>query len=299
MNVGESVTFAYTGDIQSYTVDASGYYKLECWGGSGGTGAWYFTRVQTSGGRGGYACGYKKLKKGTTIYIVVGGAGTFMSSGYGSGDSFSSTGGGYNGGGNGYAVDTGSYDSETQEHTYKGVSSGGGSGGGATHIALNEGALLKNTTAANVLIVAGGGGGGNGGSAGWSDDGYSSPGGAGGNAATGEYGQGASLGRASGHYENTRAGIHIGGGGGGGYAGGTTAERTGGGGGSSYTDGTTSVTIKGVTYEPTTTAGQWSGNGQAIVTLVKKVSVYLGDMDADLYIGDNAADDLYVGDNPV
>jgi len=300
MDIGNTVTFSYTGNVQQYTVETSGYYKLECWGGQGGAGGWYWGQQSTAGGKGGYVCGYKKLKKNEIIYVVVGAKGANMYSANGGEDAWNTTSGGYNGGGGGYWEETGSYDSETQEHTYRGVVAGAGAGGGATHIALNEGDLLKDTTTTNVLLVAGGGGGGWNGSAGFGSESgaHASGGGAGGNSATGSYGQGSSYGYSPSHYDNQLSQIRIGGGGGGGWNGGAASARSGGGGGSNYTDGVSSISIHGVTYDVVSQIGQQSGNGQAVLTLVKKITMSVGDVEADaIYVGDNESDAIYVGDN--
>lgn len=77
------VTFAYTGDVQTFTAPADGYYKLEAWGAQGGT-----TSKGKSGGKGGYSTGVIYLTKDTTLSVYVGGAG-------------GATDGGWNGGGKG------------------------------------------------------------------------------------------------------------------------------------------------------------------------------------------------------
>lgn len=97
------------------------------------------------GGQGGYSYGTFKIVSDTTVYICVGGQGKM----------YSSTSGGYNGGGN--------------SHYYSGSDGTGcgGSGGGATHIGLKNGILttFANDYSTKLLLVAGGGGGGNGWSA--------------------------------------------------------------------------------------------------------------------------------------
>ena len=299
MEKGESVTFNYTGNIQSFNVTRSGYYLLEVWGAEGGRGGWYWGQQATAGGKGGYASGYKKLKRGDVVYIGVGGQGSNMYSANGGEDAWHTADGGYNGGGMGYWEETGSYDGETQQHTYRGVVAGAGAGGGATHMALNQSGLLKDTTASNVLIVAGGGGGGWNGSAGFGSESgaHASAGGNGGNDASGSYGLGGSYGYAPSHYDNQLSQIRIGGGGGGGYNGGSASARSGGGGGSNSIANVGSVTISGTTLNPVSQVGQRSGNGQAKITLVKTISAYLGDTEVDaLYLGDNEVDALYLGD---
>lgn len=116
--------FNYTGSGQTFTAPADGEYLLEVAGAQGGK------EKDTVGGLGGSSSGKVTLKKGQTIYIYVGGAG-----------SSNDTNGGYNGGGS--------------------TGNGGTSGGGATHIATTNRGVLKNYSSnkSDVLIVAGGGGG--------------------------------------------------------------------------------------------------------------------------------------------
>ena len=290
MDVGDKITFDYTGNIQEYTFTQSGFYQIEVYGGEGGRGAWYWGQQYASGGKGGYATGYKKFKKGDKIYIGIGAKGGDHSGNAGQEYFFYTYSGGYNGGGNGYSYGTG----ESAE--YYGNAAGSGSGGGATHIATTNRGTLSNYSSyqSEVLIVAGGGGGGFAGE-GRGGSGKSG-GGAGGNNASGSFGQGSSRGNNvdSWNYDD----IAIGGGGGGGWNGGGASNRSGGGGGSSYIDNLPSITIGGTTYSSSKTAGQRSGNGQAILTLIKKMSAYLGDTEVDaLYIGDNAVDNIYLGDN--
>lgn len=99
------MNFDYTGSVQTATL-APGRYKLECWGGQGGSYSGYI------GGYGGYSKGTITLTKATTVYISVGGAG-----------SSSSTAAGFNGGGTG-------------------ISSGRG-GGGATDVRIGQNSLYS------------------------------------------------------------------------------------------------------------------------------------------------------------
>ena len=123
-------TFDYTGDEQTFEVPATGIYKLETWGASGGnvTNTYY-------GGYGSYSSGIINLQKRDKLYINVGGKGNSDTSS-----------GGYNGGG-----------------SSKDCPSNGryaASGGGATHIAIISG--LLSTLESNkdtILLVSGGGGG--------------------------------------------------------------------------------------------------------------------------------------------
>ena len=102
---GAVMNFDYTGSVQTATL-TPGRYKLECWGGQGGTYSGYI------GGYGGYSKGTITLTKTTTVYVSVGGAG-----------SSSSTAAGFNGGGTG-------------------ISSGRG-GGGATDVRIGQNSLYS------------------------------------------------------------------------------------------------------------------------------------------------------------
>lgn len=102
---GSVMNFDYTGSVQTATL-TPGRYKLECWGGQGGS---YNSYI---GGYGGYSKGTITLTKATTVYISVGGAG-----------SSSSTAAGFNGGGTG-------------------ISSGRG-GGGATDVRIGQNSLYS------------------------------------------------------------------------------------------------------------------------------------------------------------
>ena len=129
-------TYEYTGDMQTYIVPATGTYKLSVYGAQGGAGS------SSSSGKGGYAYGNVELTKGTTIYICVGGKGTWDRS-------VSSCDGGYNGGGK--VTGIGHQDSNMTFY--------GASGGGATHIGTFNSTLAEHGSTDGLFIVAGGGGG--------------------------------------------------------------------------------------------------------------------------------------------
>lgn len=112
------MNFDYTGSVQTTTL-TPGTYKLECWGGQGGTYSGYYI-----GGYGGYSKGTITLTKTTTVYVSVGGAG-----------SSSSTAAGFNGGGTG-------------------ISSGRG-GGGATDVRIGQNSLYSRV----IVAGGGGGAG--------------------------------------------------------------------------------------------------------------------------------------------
>ena len=118
----------------SYTYSVTGNpdrLKLEVWGAEGGGQRTSGNTSQGYGGLGGYSVGTMPLYGGETIYVYVGGIGSYSSSGRASG--------GYNGGGSTYASDS---------------SEPAAGGGGATDIRLNG------NTYYDRIIVAGGGGGG-------------------------------------------------------------------------------------------------------------------------------------------
>ena len=118
----QAFNFEYTGNVQTFTAQCDGKYKLEVWGAEGG----YRSNTSYSG-KGGYATGVVTLDKNKVLYVYSGGSGNSV-------NSTDSTGyypGGFNGGGYRYG--------------YKG-------GGGASDIRIGEDSLLAR------VIVAGGGG---------------------------------------------------------------------------------------------------------------------------------------------
>jgi uncharacterized repeat protein (TIGR02543 family) len=133
-HVGESTTFDFTGDYQTFEVPYTGKYFLEAWGAQGGG-------VLAGGG---YSYGYATLYKGDTIYISVGGLGIVTEQ---NSSSLVKGSGGWNGGGD--------------------AMGGAGGGGGATSITTTlrgeEGTegLLENYKdyTDEILMVAGGSGG--------------------------------------------------------------------------------------------------------------------------------------------
>ena len=228
--------FEYTGAEQQFNTICEGTYLIEVWGASGGGSS----LDSTEGGRagaGGYASGNIELSSEDTLYINVGGKGS-----YGEGSSsYGGPIGGYNGGGNG-------------------GNNISGSGGGATHIALETGLLttFENKTD-KLLIVAGGGGGtdNTGGAYGDSDDGSGGSGGGykGGNA----WVDGSPLANTGGNQtdigpfgrgENVSTSTDTGGAGGGFHGGKVTNNNDGGGGGGSgYIDNPRLTNTKMYGYE--------------------------------------------------
>jgi hypothetical protein len=201
--VQSTYNYAYTGSVQSVTLQP-GTYTLETWGANGGGGASYYPTA--IGGTGGYSKGTINLTQATTMYILVGGRGT----NYGGGDHYGQS-GGYNGGGSNYVC----------------YSNGLGSGGGASDIRV-----LANNLYNRIIVAGGGGGAGNGstgghggGSTGGSGNGNGGTQTAGGSGqVSGSFGQGGGSTSDHGSYN----------GGGGGWYGGGSSTSAGAGGGSGY-----------------------------------------------------------------
>ena len=143
---------AYSGKEEIFITPCSGTYKLETWGGQGGSQTGVAesngNKSNVKGGYGAYSTGEIYLEQGEELFINVGGQGQDITA-----RNYGGT-GGYNGGGNGGT----SYNSN---HV------GSAGGGGATHIALETGLLKNVTDKNNMLIVSGGGGG-----ASWIGTGY-------------------------------------------------------------------------------------------------------------------------------
>lgn len=110
--------------------------EIKCWG-AGGAGGYWNGGSAGSGGAGGWAKGTTPLAAGTTLYIVVGGAGGIPSS---NNDGSVAA----NAGGNGSANKYGSHR--------------GGIGGG--YSGVFTGSSTSDVSQANALVIAGGGGGG-------------------------------------------------------------------------------------------------------------------------------------------
>ena len=147
-------TFEFTNQVQSFTAQYEGYYKLEAWGAQGGN-AMHGLNLQKEdgdgvidGGKGGYSSGTVYLQKNQTIYVCVGGQGQSITPSEMYDEE--TIPGGYNGGGNAYVI-------QKYDYCYF------GSGGGATHFALSlrgNGVLSDyESKKKDVLLVAGGGGG--------------------------------------------------------------------------------------------------------------------------------------------
>lgn len=143
-----TLTFNYTGAVQTFTVPATGYYTLECYGAQGGYSS------SGLGGKGGLSRLTYSLTQGDILYIYVGGQGECVD---GSSSHPEGGDGGWNGGGKG---GTG-----VQFNGQGTPYNGGGGGGGATHIATSAIGPITSYTDfssnhAYLLLIAGGGGGG-------------------------------------------------------------------------------------------------------------------------------------------
>lgn len=141
VEVGQVNTYSCTKSVQTWTVPASGKYRITCRGGHGGS----MNNYDYNGGAGSVRAGTMKLKKGEVLYIYVGGngkSGDRHSHGSAKGNT-----GGYNGGADS-DYDEGSLGRKGRYWTH-------GSGGGASDVRIGG------TGLDNQIIVAGGGGGAN------------------------------------------------------------------------------------------------------------------------------------------
>lgn len=134
---GANLPFNFEGKARQIVL-AKGKYKLEVWGGEGGSSVGSRELYSPGqGGKGGYSCGSVTLSKWTKIFIVVGGQGRSANSEEGS-----HTDGAFPDGG---GASTGHCDSK--------FSSVPGTGGGSTSIRIATNSIYSR------VIVAGGGGG--------------------------------------------------------------------------------------------------------------------------------------------
>ena len=234
-----SVTFNYSGSVQSWIVpNGVCWIKIKAWGsgGGGGSGTDAGAGRGGHGGGGGYVEKILKVSSGDVIQIYVGGGG--IGGPCGAGAIGGNGGWGYGNGGKGGNSGT------------IGWSGAGGGGGGATSI-IHNGNL--------ILVAAGGGGGGGNGPCGGSaigDGGAAGNNGTNGSATGGIAGSSSNINGAPGGDRGSADG-GSGGGGGGGYNGGTggTAPSCdcgggGGGGGSSYCIGSNCIISNGSGQNP-------------------------------------------------
>ena len=213
LKTGDILNCPYSGTYKSITLP-KGTYKLECWGAQGGG---------NLGGKGGYSTGVLSLPSSTTIYIIVGQAGSKNSS-----STPSAT---YGGGAAGTLKSNGTATS----------------GGGASDIRIGQNSLY-----ARVIVAGGGGGasqtdslaGGVGGGTTGGNGGGDHARGNGGTQISGGSGYGsgnnwvevtaAIFGQGGTAYDSVHSGYSCGGGGGGWYGGGGSGDDGGAGGGSGY-----------------------------------------------------------------
>ena len=169
--------YPYTGKYQTFIAPQDGYYQFEVWGARGGYGHGF-----SAPGNGAYAVGYRRLTKGTTLYIYVGQAGndddnrrtSWNGGGIGGYDNLGGT---ENGGAGGGATDIRyivnpttdqlKYDSEDGLNSRIIVAGGGGGAGGWTYSnGLPGGQDLGNNVplfgSAGLNLNSGGGGSGGG-----------------------------------------------------------------------------------------------------------------------------------------
>ena len=121
--VNQVFNFEYTGNVQTFTAECDGKYKLEVWGAEGGSGD-----GSTGTNKGGYTVGTINLTRSTNTYVYVGQQGDRSTNN----SNFTFGGGGR------------CYSSSGRQM---------GRGGGASDIRINEDSLYAR------VIVAGGGGG--------------------------------------------------------------------------------------------------------------------------------------------
>lgn len=121
-----SEIFQYSGEQKTYVIPHDGYYRLECYGGSGESSG------EASGGLGGYVQAVRKFNKGDIVYVNVGGTGASSR---------------FNGGGKGGKT------SNNGGTVKGGILATGGNGGGASDIRFGG------SNSSNRILVAGGGGG--------------------------------------------------------------------------------------------------------------------------------------------
>ncbi len=252
--------FQYTGTYTPFTIPADGIYEFEVWGAKGGD-ATDGTLVG-EGGLGGHAKGYKKMTKGTKLYVFNGEHPTGNS-------------GGDNGGGNGY--------------TYTSSKHYGAAGGGATSIMTRSGYICSSSSSSyqssdyadryeEILIIAGGGGGG-----GVTAAGVANAGGAGGGERAGNGSNGALGGRqiSTGSNEYTNFGMApsisssssttYSGGGGGFFSGVYDYRGESAGGGSGWVGGVAAFTHNKKYYGTLNEVGVNEGDGYAYIRYVEVV----------------------------
>lgn len=248
-----------------FRIPATGIYEFECWGAEGGTAKGTIDGVEyeAKGGKGGYAKVYRKMAKGTMLYIYNG----FHPDGV-------------NASGNRGAAG----------YTYTSSKHIGAAGGGCTHVALTSYNLNSVNNQQNtytnyknqIILVAGGGGGGgvsatdNPGTATTQPKQRYTKGAHPGGYAGGERGQDGSSGSAgggqvtNGYYDYTGWGqiqssgtnVTYSGGGSGWYGGDFGQYGNSGAGGSSYVGNSPTFTYNGVKYKTINRSNNNEGHGR-------------------------------------
>ena len=274
---GQTITFEYTGGVQSITLNP-GQYLFECYGASGGGNGASLHQAYDAGGLGGYTKALMQINIPMTIYVYVGGAGF-----YGGGSSpYGGPTGGWNGGGHG-------------------GNNASGSGGGATDFRLIGGPWNDDTSLKSRFIVAGGGGGADNTTNTYEDDG--SGGSGGGLVAQGAWVSGVynaayagtqQSGGGFGYGESVNHSTDCGGAGGGWYGGLSTQHNNGGaGGGSSYIKGYDGCNTAYLEYQTNVEyiddgvleIGGRNGHGCAQITCIQNSELRAGDTIVFEYAG--------------
>ena len=158
-STGNTWEFNYTGGEQTFTAPCDGEYKIELWGAQGGGKSIYV------GGLGAYTSGEIDLEANTSLYLIVGGAGSLPTNS-------SNITGGFNGGGGTYGSPAG--------NVYYNIA---GTGGGATDVRISSSTIIYDSTHKTymtninnlykrIMVAAGGGGGTSGDIDGWKSTGY-------------------------------------------------------------------------------------------------------------------------------
>ncbi len=260
----------------NFRAPASGIYEIECWGAEGGTAKGTIDGVEYEGkgGKGGHAKVYRKIKKGTLLYIYNG----FHPDGVSAS---------YNRGGAGYSY-------TSSKHL-------GAAGGGCTFVSTSSW-NLNNSTATQqnytsykdtIFVVAGGGGGGGVSASSSNNSATTMPkqrfekGAHNGGYAGGEKGQDGTSGSLGGgqvsntSYDysgwgtiaSTGSNVTYSGGGAGWYGGDFGQYGNAGAGGSSYVKNSPTFTFNGVKYKTVNEANNHEGHGRTHIKFIVPCTV--------------------------